>query len=180
LHSIVKEQIGSKGEIYLPFIYSLFFFILIANLVGNVPYSFALGTSAIVSLGLSFTIFIGVTRLALFRHRLHFFSYFIPAGTPGILVPLLILIELISYVRRAFSLGVRLFANLVAGHTLLKILSGILYPIITSGIILFLVSIVPMTIFIALVGLEIAVSIIQRYVFTILVTTYLKDALDLH
>jgi len=180
LHSIVKEQIGSKGEIYLPLIYSLFFFILIANLMGNVPYSYALRTSAILSLGLSFTIFLGVTILALYRHRIHFFSFFVPAGTPGLLVPILILIELISYMRRRVSLGVRLFANLVAGHTLLKILSGMLYPIITSGIILFFVTLLPLAIFIALIGLEIGVSIIQRYVFTILVTTYLKDAIDLH
>ena len=125
---MTKEQIGSgpKGEIYLPFIYSLFFFILVSNLAGNVPYSFAVGTSIVVSLGLSFVIFIGVTVLGLYRHRVHFFSYFIPAGTPLALVPLLVLIELISYVARAFSLGVRLFANLVAGHTLLKILSGML------------------------------------------------------
>lgn len=180
MHSIVKEQVGNKGELYLPFIYSIFFFILIANLVGNVPYSFALGTSAVVSLGLSFTIFFGVTRLAIYRHRIHFLSYFVPSGTPGRLVPLLILIELISYIARAFSLGVRLFRNLVRGHTLLKILSGILYPILTSGILLFIVTLLPLTIFIALVGLEIAVSVIQAYVFTILLTSYIKDALDLH
>jgi len=180
LHSIVKEQIGSKGEVYLPLIYSLFFFIIIANLIGNVPYSFALGTSAIVSLGMSFTIFFGVTRLAIYRHGIHFLRYFVPAGTPLILVPLLILIEIISYIARAFSLGVRLFRNLVRGHTLLKILSGILYPIILSGRLLFVISLIPLAVFIALIGLEIAVSVIQRYVFTILVTTYLKDALDLH
>jgi F-type H+-transporting ATPase subunit a len=126
LQGMVKEQIGRVNETYLPFIYSLFFFILISNLIGNVPYNFAIGTSIIQSLGLSFIIFIGVTVLSLAKHKLHFFSFFVPGGTPGILVPTLVMIELTSYVARAFSLGVRLFANLVAGHTLLKILSGML------------------------------------------------------
>lgn len=107
LHGMVKEQIGSANEMYLPFIYALFFFILIANLLGNVPYSFAIATSAVVSIGLSFTIFFGVTILGLHRHGVHFFSYFVPSGTPIGMVPLLVLIELISYLARAFSLGVR-------------------------------------------------------------------------
>ena len=180
LHSMVKEQVGSSNEIYVPFIYSLFWFILLANLVGNVPYSFAFTSSAIVAMGLSVTVFTGVTTLALMKHKLHFFSFFVPTGTPIALVPLLALIELISYFARAFSLGVRLFANIVAGHTLLKILSGFLYPALTSSILFFFVTLLPMTIFIALVGLEIAVSFIQAYVFTILVCSYLKDAIELH
>lgn len=123
---MVKEQIGSANEVFLPFIYALFFFILIGNLIGNVPYSFAIGTSAVVSIGLSFTVFFGVTILGLYRHGVHFFSFFVPAGTPIGMVPLLVLIELISYLARAFSLGVRLFSNMVAGHTLLNILSSML------------------------------------------------------
>jgi len=96
------------------------------------------------------------------------------------MVPLLVLIELISYLARAFSLGVRLFANMVAGHTLLKILSGMLWPILTSGIVMFFVALLPMAIFLALVGLEIAVSFIQAYVFVVLTCVYLRDAIDLH
>jgi F-type H+-transporting ATPase subunit a len=180
LHGMVKEQIGSANEVYLPFIYSLFFFIILANLSGNVPYSFTVTTSIIVAMGLSFTVFFGVTILGLYRHGVHFFSFFVPAGTPLGLVPLLVLIELISYLARAFSLGVRLFANMVAGHTLLKILSGMLWPILTSSIVMFFVSLLPMMIFIALVGLEIAVSFIQAYVFVILTCSYLKDAIYLH
>lgn len=179
LLSMVKDQIGSRNEQYLPLIYGLFWFIIVSNLMGNVPYSYALGTSVVVSLGLSFIVWIGVTVLAIYIHRVHFFSYFVPAGTPLALVPLLVMIELISYVARAFSLGVRLFANLVAGHTLLKILSGMLWKIMTSGFLLLLVTSLPLAIFVALVGLEIAVSLIQSYVFTILTCTYLKDAIDL-
>jgi len=177
---MVKEQIGSSNEVFLPFIYALFFFIIIGNLNGNVPYSFAVATSAIVSLGLSFAIFFGVTVMGLHRHGLHFFSYFVPAGTPLGLVPLLVLVELISYIARAFSLGVRIFANLVAGHTLLKILSGFLYPMFTMGPLMIVVATVPMALFTALIGLEIAVSVIQAYVFTILTCIYIKDAIDLH
>nr|CCO62225.1 ATP synthase subunit 6 [Rhodotorula taiwanensis RS1] len=180
LHGMVKEQIGSANEVFLPFIYSLFFFIILANLSGNVPYNFTVATSAVVSLGLSFTIFFGVTILGLYRHGVHFFSYFVPAGTPLGMVPLLVLIELISYLARAFSLGVRLFANMVAGHTLLKILSGMLWPILTSGVVMFFVALLPMAIFLALVGLEIAVSFIQAYVFVVLTCVYLRDAIDLH
>jgi F-type H+-transporting ATPase subunit a len=177
---MVRSQIGSSNERYIPFIYSLFFFIIISNLVGNVPYNYTIATSLIVSLGLSLTIFIGVTILGLYRHQVKFFSFFIPAGTPLGLVPLLVLIEFISYIARAFSLGVRLFANMVAGHTLLKILSGLLTKLFTSSIIVFFVTLIPFGIFVALCGLELAVSIIQAYVFSILVSSYLKDAIDLH
>jgi len=177
---MVKSQIGSSNERYLPFIYSLFFFIIFSNLLGNVPYNYTLTTSIIVSLGLSFTIFIGVTILAVHKHKIAFFSFFIPSGTPLGLVPLLVLIEFISYIARAFSLGVRLFANMTAGHTLLKILSGLLMKLFGLGTIMFFVTLIPFSIFISLCGLEIAVSIIQAYVFCILVCSYLKDAIDLH
>jgi len=180
LSSMVREQIGANSEIYLPFVYSLFFFILIGNLVSNVPYSFAVTASGVVSLGLSLTIFIGVTILALSIHGIKFFSFFIPAGTPLALVPLLVLIELISYLARAVSLGVRLFANIVAGHTLLKILSTYLYKLFTGSLIVAIITLVPFTIFLALIGLELAVSLIQAFVFTLLVCSYLKDAIELH
>nr|WMV85424.1 ATPase subunit 6 [Dendrobium huoshanense] len=177
VHGLVQSQIGAANEMYLPFLYSLFFFILIANLSGNVPYGFTVATSIMVS---SMTIFIGVTILGLRLHKVHFFSFFVPSGTPLGLVPLLVQIELISYLARAFSLGVRLFANTVAGHTLLKILSGFLAPMFTSGAITAIITLIPFSIFIALIGLEIAVSFIQAYVFCILTASYLKDAIDLH
>jgi F-type H+-transporting ATPase subunit a len=180
LNSMVREQIGSHNEVYLPFIYSLFFFILVGNLISNVPYSFAVTASGVVSIGLSLTIFIGVTILAFYIHGLKFFSFFVPAGTPLGLVPLLVLIELLSYSARALSLGVRLFANIVAGHTLLKILSTYLYQLFTGSLIVAVITLIPFAIFLALVGLEIAVSLIQAFVFTLLVCSYLKDAIELH
>lgn len=178
LLSIVKEQIGVKYEYYLPLVYTVFYFILIANLNGNVPYGFTATTSLILALGLSLTVWLAVTYLSLSLHKIKFFSFFVPAGTPLGLVSMLSLIEAISYIARAFSLGIRLFANTTAGHTLLNILSGFLYPLLTlSG---FLILIIPGAIFIALVGLEIAVSFIQSFVFTLLLCSYLKDAIYLH
>jgi F-type H+-transporting ATPase subunit a len=178
INSIVREQLGK--EIYLPFIYGLFIFILIGNLTGNVPYSYAITTSIILTMGLSFTILIGVTILGLFIHKLQFFSFFVPSGTPLALVPLLVLIEIISYLSRSFSLGIRLFANLVAGHTLLKILSTFLYQMFSSSVLMFIFTLIPFTLFLALIGLEIAVSLIQSYVFTLLTVSYIKDAINLH
>jgi F-type H+-transporting ATPase subunit a len=180
IHGLVKAQIGAANEVYLPFIYSLFFFILFANLTGNVPYGFTITTSIIVALGLSVTIFLGVTILGVSIHKLHFLSFFVPTGAPTALIPLLVPIEIISYLARAVSLGVRLFANMVAGHTLMKILSGFMAPMFTSGIILGVVAVLPFSIFLGIVGLEIAVSFIQAYVFCILTASYLKDVIDLH
>jgi len=180
VHAMVRDNVGAANEVYVPFIYSLFFFITIANLNGNIPYGFTVTTSIVVSIGLSVTIFLGVTILGLQKHGLHFFSYFIPSGTPLALVPLLVLIELISYMARAVSLGVRLFANMVAGHTLLKILSTFLAQLFTSSLLVAVVTLIPFAIFVALIGLELAVSVIQAYVFCILTCSYLKDAIDLH
>jgi F-type H+-transporting ATPase subunit a len=180
INSMVREQIGKNNEIYLPFIYSLFFFVLIANLTGNVPYSFTITTSIVVSLGISFTIFIGVTILGLYIHKIHFFSFFIPSGTPLMLVPMLVLIEMVSYLARAFSLGIRLFANMTAGHTLIKIISTLLYQLFTSSVIIAVIALIPFALFLAIMGLELAVSFIQAYVITILTCSYIKDAIQLH
>ena len=180
INSMVREQIGTSNEVYLPFIYSLFFFVLFANLIGNIPYSFVITTSAIVCLSLSVTIFIGVTILGLSIHKINFFSFFVPSGCPLVLVPMLSIIELISYIARSLSLGVRLFANMFAGHSLIKILSTFLYQMFSSSIIMFIFTLIPFSIFVVLCGLEVAVSFIQTFVFCLLVSSYLKDAIELH
>lgn len=180
INSLVREQIGLRNERYLPLIYSLFFFIIIANLVGNTPYSFTITTSIILAVGLSFTIFIGVSIIGLTTHKLHFFSFFIPSGTPLGLLPLLVLIEVTSYLARALSLGVRLFANMCAGHTLLKILSTFLYQMFTKSLVMAVLTLIPFALFVGLIGLEIAVSVIQAYVFILLTSSYIKDAIELH
>jgi len=180
ISAIVRGQIGENKEIFLPFIYSLFVFVLISNLASNVPYNFAITSSIILCLGLSVTIFLGVSIMAIVKHQLKFFSFFVPAGTPFALVPLLVLIELVSYFARSVSLGLRLFANLTAGHCLVAILSSFLFKLFASGTIVFLITLIPFAIFVGILSLEIAVSFIQAYVLVLLVSSYLKDAIDLH
>lgn len=180
IQTIVRSQIGANSESYFPFIYSIFFFILIANLNGNIPYGFTITTSIMVSIGLSVMIFLGVTILMISNHGFHSFAFFVPSGTPLALVPILVLIELISYFARAVSLGVRLFSNIVSGHTLLAILSTFLGQLFTASLLVALLTLIPYAIFIFLIVLEMAVSLIQAYVFSVLVCSYIKDAIELH
>ena len=180
LSSILKDQVGEGFSEYIPAVISLFTFILFANLFSNIPYSFCFTTSVIVCLGLSFIIFIGVTIIGLTTHKLTWFSFFVPSGSPLALVPLLVVIEFISYIARAFSLGIRLLANLVAGHILMNVLSSMIWVIFTSGILYAVIALIHFTIFTGLFVLELAVSVIQAYVFTLLFCSYLNDAINLH
>lgn len=181
IHSIVVNQINPrKGQTYFPFIYGLFIFILINNLIGLVPYSFASTSHFVLTFALSFTIVLGATILGFQVHGLKFFSLLVPAGCPLALLPLLVLIEFISYVSRNISLGLRLGANIMSGHMLLNILSGFTYNIMTSGIIFLILGIIPLIFIIAFSGLEVAIAIIQAQVFVVLSCSYIKDGLDLH
>jgi len=181
LHSIVINQINAiKGQYYFPFIYTLFIFILISNLIGMIPYSFASTSHFILTFSLSFTIVLGATILGLKIHGVKFFSLFVPAGAPLGLIPLLVFIEFISYLSRAISLGLRLGANIVAGHLLLHILSGFIYKFLISGVLLFIVGLIPLVLVFAFCGLELAIAFIQSYVFILLTSAYIKDSLDLH
>ena len=180
IQGIVRDQIGPSNEVYTPFIYALFWFVLVANLNGNIPYGYTVTASAVAALGLSVFIFISVTILGLSLHRVGFFAFFVPSGTPLALVPALVLIELVSYLARAASLGVRIFSNFTAGHTLLKILSTFLGNTFGSGIIVAVFSLIPFAVFVGLIGLEIAVSFIQAYVLIVLTCSYLRDAIELH
>lgn len=181
LHSIVTNQINSsKGQIYFPFIYTLFVFILINNLIGMIPYSFASTSHFILTFALSFSIVLGATILGFNKHGLKFFSLFVPAGCPLALLPLLVLIEFISYLSRNVSLGLRLGANILSGHMLLNILAGFTYNIMTSGFLFFFFGLVPLAFIIAFSGLELAIAFIQAQVFVVLTSSYIKDGLDLH
>ena len=181
IHSIVINQINAnKGQMYFPFIYALFIFILINNLIGMVPYSFASTSHFILTFFISFTVVLGATILGFQKHGLKFFSLFVPAGCPIGLLPLLVLIEFISYLARNVSLGLRLAANILSGHMLLNILSGFAYNIMTSGFIYFFIGLVPLAFIIAFSGLELGIAFIQAQVFVVLTSSYIKDALDLH
>jgi F-type H+-transporting ATPase subunit a len=181
VYSIVINQINAnKGQIYFPFIYSLFIFILINNLIGMVPYSFAPTAHFILAFSISFTVVLGATILGFQKHGLKFFSLFVPSGCPLGLLPLLVLIEFISYLSRNISLGLRLAANILSGHMLLSILGGFTYNIMTSGILFFFLGLLPLAFIIAFSGLELAIAFIQAQVFVVLTCSYIKDGLDLH
>nr|YP_009240560.1 ATP synthase subunit 6 [Pyronema omphalodes]AMO66532.1 ATP synthase subunit 6 [Pyronema omphalodes] len=181
IHSIVVNQINeTRGQIYFPFIYTLFIFILVNNLIGMVPYSFASTSHFILTFSLSFSIIVGATILGFQNHGLKFFSLFVPAGCPLGLLPLLVLIEFISYLARAISLGLRLAANIVSGHLLLAILSSFTFNIMCGGVLFAILGLLPLSFIIAFCGLEIGISFIQAQVFVVLTSSYIKDALDLH
>ena len=181
VHSIVINQINAnKGQVYFPFIFALFIFILVNNLIGMVPYSFASTSHFILTFSISFSVVLGATILGFTKHGFKFFSLFVPAGCPLGLLPLLVLIEFISYLARNISLGLRLAANILSGHMLLNILSGFAYNIMTSSFIFFFVGLVPLAFIIAFSGLELGIAFIQAQVFVVLTCSYIKDGLDLH
>lgn len=178
--NLVDEQIGPAGKKYFAFIFTIFTFILFTNLIGMIPYSFTATSHLIVTFSMSFSLFLGITIIGFQTHGIHFFSFLLPKGAPLALAPLLVLLELVSYCFRGVSLGVRLFANMMAGHTLVKILSGFAWTMLGAGGLLTLASIIPFMVVFALTGLELAVAFLQAYVFTILTCIYFHDAIYLH
>ncbi|YP_009477634.1 ATPase subunit 6 (mitochondrion) [Nymphaea colorata] len=183
--NLVNEQIGGlSGNVqqkFFPCILVTFTFLLFCNLQGMIPYSFTVTSHFIITLGLSFSLFIGITIVGFQRNGLHFLSFLLPAGVPLPLAPFLVLLELISYCFRALSLGIRLFANMMAGHSLVKILSGFAWTMLCmNNLFYFIGDLGPLFIVLALTGLELGVAILQAYVFTILICIYLNDATNLH
>lgn len=170
---MIRDNVGSEGRKYFPFVFSLFMFILFANLLGLLPYAFTTTSHIIVTFVLAIVVFVLVTLVGLIRHGGHFFSYFVPSGVPAAVLPLMIPIELISYLSRPVSLAVRLFANMTAGHTMMKVFAGFIVPLGIAGI-------APFAVDVALVGFELLVAFLQAYVFTVLTCLYLHDAIHLH
>jgi len=171
--NMLRDTVGQEGRKYFPFVFTVFMFVLFGNLLGMVPYSFTFTSHIVVTFALAFIIFVGVTILGFVKHGFHFFSFFVPPGTPIPMYPLLIPIEVISYLSRPISLSVRLFANMLAGHTLLKVIAGFVWALGVFGIL-------PLAFVVALTGLEILIACLQAYVFTILTCLYINDALHLH
>ena len=147
---MVRSNVGSEGRPYFPFIFTLFVFLLFGNMLGLIPYSYTFTSQIIVTFAMAAFVFVGVTIIALFKHGLHFFSFFVPAGAPKVLIPFLIVIEVISYFVRPVSLSVRLFANMLAGHTMLKVFAGLAVMISGAGGLAMAGSLLP---FLALIGL---------------------------
>lgn len=176
---LVYDNLNLEGEKYLPYIFTLFIFILFNNLIGLLPYSFTVTSHLIVTFTLSLSIFIGVIIVGFQRHKIQMLSIFLPANTSFFLALLLVPIELISYIFKPISLGVRLFANLMAGHTLLKVIVGFSWSVLMLEDVLSIFHIVPLLILILLVGLELGVALIQAYVFIVLTCIYLNDSINL-
>ena len=171
---MISDTAGSKAKPYFPFIFSLFMFVLFCNMVGMLPYSFTVTSHIIVTLIMALFIFVTVTIIGFIKHGFKYLNIFIPSGVPAILLPLITIIEIISYLSRPVSLSVRLFANMMAGHTMLKVFGGF---VVSLGI---LGGWLPLSFSVALIGLEILVAFLQAYVFAILTCIYLNDALNLH
>ena len=174
ISGMLKENVGPEGRKYLPFVFSLFLFVLLGNLLGMIPYGFTYTSHIVVTLGLAMLVFIAVTVIGLIRHGFHFFSLFVPHGAPWWLLPSLIPIEVISYMTRPISLSVRLFANMLAGHTMMKVFAGFVIALGLFG------GWLPLALIVALTGFELGVAILQAYVFSLLTCIYLKDAIHLH
>ena len=171
---MINDTAGSSAKSYFPFIFTLFMFVLFANMVGMLPYSFTVTSHIIVTFVLAAIVFIGVTIIGFIKHGIKYLELFVPKGVPVILLPLIVIIEIISYLSRPVSLSVRLFANMMAGHTMLKVFGGF---VISLGL---LGGWLPLGFSVALTGLEILVAFLQAYVFAILTCIYLNDALNLH
>ena len=171
---MINDTAGSNAKSFFPFIFTLFMFVLFANMVGMLPYSFTVTSHIVVTFVLAAIVFIGVTILGFVKHGFKYLELFVPKVVPIVLLPLIVIIEIISYLSRPVSLSVRLFANMMAGHTMLKVFGGF---VISLGL---LGGWLPLGFSVALTGLEILVAFLQAYVFAILTCIYLNDALNLH
>jgi ATP synthase subunit 6 len=180
IQNMTFESLGIKGSKYFPLLFSTFVFVFGCNILGMVPYTFTVTSHIIFTFSLGMTTFIGLNIIGIKQHGLHFFSLFLPPGAPLALAPLLVPIELISYIFRVIALSVRLFANMMAGHTLLKILATFAWKMLSIGGIFLIIQLFPLAIIIAITGLELAIAFLQAYVWTTLTCLYLSDALNLH
>ncbi|MCR9221546.1 MAG: F0F1 ATP synthase subunit A [Alphaproteobacteria bacterium] len=175
---MIRDNVGAQGRKFFPLVFTIFMFVLLGNALGMIPGSFTFTSHIVVTGVLAIFVFLFVTLVGLVKHGLHFFSFFVPEGAPKALYPLIIPIEVISYLSRPVSLSVRLFANMVAGHTMLKVFAGF---VISLGAVTFGIGgIAPIILNVLLIGFEFMIAFIQAYVFTLLTCLYLNDALHLH
>jgi len=176
IQDIVSQSFEGKYERYLPFLFHTFFFILFSNLLGLMPYGFTNTSFLLENLVLSISFLIALTILGILKQGGHFFEHFVPKGIPVVLVPMLVIIEVISYVAKGFSLSIRLFANMMSGHTLLNILSSFSIKLSKSSLI---VGLIPFIIVLAIAFLEVGISFLQAYVFMVLLTLYFNDSIKM-
>jgi len=180
VYNMLIQQAGRKAEFAFPLILTTFVIILVSNLLGLTPFGFTLTGQIVITGALALSFNLGFLFLGLALHRKRFFSLFVPQGVPAILVPLIVVIEIVSYLIRTFSLSLRLFANMMAGHTLLNILSSFVVALLSLTGWFKLVALVPFLLVFFVTILEVGIAFLQAYVFTILLCIYLNDALNLH
>ena len=178
--SMAVGSIGPEGKRFFPFIFTLFFFVLMGNMLGLIPYSFTYTSHIAVTAGLALMVIVIVTLVALRIHGLHFFSYFFPEGAPKLLAPLIVPIEIISYLSRPVSLSIRLFANMVAGHVMFEVFGTFILILAGAGAVTGAMGVIPLALNVILEGFELLVAALQAYVFAILTCIYLHDAVHLH
>lgn len=170
---MVRDNAGDEGLKYFPIVFTLFIFVLFSNMLGLIPYSFTVTSHLAVTATLALGVFITVTTIGFMKHGLHFFSFFVPKDCPAPLLVLLVPIEIISYFVRPVSHSIRLGANMLAGHAVLKVFAGFVAPMFIGGAL-------PLAMMVAVYGLEVLVAVVQAYIFTILTCIYLNDALHMH
>lgn len=175
--SMLRDGAGSQGMRFFPFVFSLFMFVLVANLIGIFPYFFTVTSHLIVTFALALLVVGTVVVYGFMKHGLGFLKLFVPEGVPGILMPLVVSIEVVSFLSRPISLSVRLFANMLAGHITLKVFAGFVTSLGALGALGIGGAILPLLMTVALTGLEILVAVLQAYVFAVLTCMYLNDAL---
>jgi ATP synthase subunit 6 len=178
--NVLTENVKKNGNLYFPFLFSMFSFIFFCNLLGMIPFSFTVTSHIVVTLSLSMLSFLAINIIGVRTHGFHLLSLFLPPGAPLALAPLLVAIELVSYSFRVVSLALRLFANMMSGHCLLKILAGFAWTMLAAGGVLSVVHFLPLVVIFAIVGLELSIAFLQAYVFTVLLCIYLNDAISLH
>lgn len=174
---MVRDNVGKEGKAYFPFIFTLFMFILGSNLAGMIPGSFTVTSHIAVNFAMAIFVFIGVTLIGFAKNGAGYLKLFAPAGVPGWLLPLIVLIEIISYCTRPISLSVRLFANMLAGHIMMKVFAGFIISLGAIGAVGVVGAVAPLAVTVLLTGLEILVACLQAFVFTILTCIYLHDAM---
>ncbi|HBR69730.1 MAG TPA: F0F1 ATP synthase subunit A [Rhodospirillaceae bacterium] len=177
---MIRENIGPKGREYFPLVFTVFVIVLMGNMLGMIPYSFTFTSHIIVTGILALLIFLLVVGIGIYRHGLHFFSLFIPPGVPAPMLLVLVPIELLSFLVRPITLSVRLFANMMAGHIVLKVFAGFSTAMLGMGGIGMVLGFIPAAFNVALISLELLIAFLQAYVFALLTCIYLKDTIEIH
>lgn len=177
---IIGDNTGPEGMKYFPFIFSLFLFIFMGNFLGMMPFAFTFTSHIVVTIALALMVISAVVIIGISRHGLKFFSLFVPSGVPIFILPVLVPVEVISFLARPFSLGMRLFLNMMAGHMVLKIFAGFCIMLAGMGGLLSLTSAVPFIIKLTIVAFEFFVALLQAYIFSVFSCIYLRDAIYLH